>query len=202
MSDQPNIIVFISGSGSNLQAIIDAVEDGRIQANISLVVSNRRKAYGLVRAAAHGIPTIYHPLRPYKKVGKSRAEYEADLAAKIKPFAPDLMVLAGWMHIFGAEFLQQFPNRIINLHPALPGQFAGTHAIERAFAAYQAEEIAQSGCMVHYAVPEVDAGAVIVQAAVPIHESDSLDTFAARMHETEHQIMVEAVQKVLAEPAA
>ena len=198
MSNQPNIIVFISGSGSNLQAIIDAVADGRLQANISLVVSNRKKAYGLVRAAEHGIPTMYHPLRPYKKAGKSRAEYEADLAAKIKPFAPDLMVLAGWMHIFGPEFLQQFPNRIINLHPALPGQFAGTHAIERAFEAYQAGEIEQSGCMVHYAVPEVDAGAVITQAEVPILPSDSVDDFAARMHETEHQIIVKATQKILA----
>lgn len=198
MSEKPNIIVFISGSGSNLQALIDAVKDGRIQANISLVVSNRRKAYGLVRAAEHGIPTTYHPLRPYTKAGKNRTDYEADLADKIKPFAPDLIVLAGWMHIFGAEFLQQFPKRVINLHPALPGQFAGTHAIERAYEAYQAGEISHSGCMVHFAVPEVDAGAVIVQAEVSIHQSDSLEGFVERMHETEHQIMVEAVQKVLA----
>ena len=197
MSDKPNIIVFISGSGSNLQALIDAVEDGRIQANISLVVSNRKKAYGLVRAAQHGIPTMYHPLRPYKKVGKSRADFEADLAEKIKAFAPDLIVLAGWMLILGADFLQQFPERIINLHPALPGQFAGTHAIERAFAAYQAGEIEQSGCMIHYAVPEMDAGAVIAQAEVAIHPTDTLDDFAARMHDAEHQIIVKATQKIL-----
>ncbi len=195
--DKPNIVVLISGSGSNLQAIIDAVEDGRIQAKISLVISNRKAAYGLVRAANHGIPTYYHPLKPYKDAGKSRDEYEADLAAKIAPLHPDLIVLAGWMLILGADFLRQFPNKVINLHPALPGQFAGTHAIERAFDAFAQGEITHSGCMIHYAIPEVDAGAVVVQAEVPIYSSDSLDDFAQRMHETEHQIMVTAVQKVL-----
>lgn len=197
MSEKPNIIVFISGSGSNLQAVIDAVEDGRIDAKISLVVSNRKKAYGLVRAAEHGIPTYYHPLRPYKKADKSRADYEADLADKIASFTPNLILLAGWMHILGADFLRQLPKRVINLHPALPGQFAGTKAIERAFTAYEAGEITHSGCMVHFAVPEVDAGSVIAQAEVPINASDSLADFAARMHEAEHQIIVEAVQKIL-----
>lgn len=197
MSERPNIVVLISGSGSNLQAIIDAVADGRIQANISLVISNRKAAYGLVRAAEHGIPTYYHPLKPYKDAGKSRAEYEADLAAKITAFEPDLIVLAGWMHICGADFLRHFPKRVINLHPALPGQFVGTHAIERAFAAFAQGEITHSGCMIHYAIPEVDAGAVIVQADVPIYATDSLEDFAQRMHEAEHQIVVTAVQKVL-----
>lgn len=194
--DKPNIVVLISGSGSNLQAVIDAVADGRISANICLVVSNRKAAYGLVRAAEHGIPTYYHPLKKYKDEGKSRDEYEADLAARIAPFTPDLIVLAGWMHILGADFLRQFPNKVINLHPALPGQFVGTQAIERAFAAFAQGEITHSGCMIHYAIPEVDAGAVIVQAEVPIYPSDSLEDFAQRMHQTEHEIMVAAIQKV------
>ena len=117
----PKIIVFISGSGSNLQALMDAVENGRLSAQIALVVSNRKAAYGLVRAKEAGIPTLYHPFKPYRDAGKSRDAYEADLAAKIKPFQPDLIVLAGWMHILGADFLTQFPNQVINLHPALPG---------------------------------------------------------------------------------
>lgn len=198
MSKQPTIIVFISGSGSNLQALLDAVADGRIEAQIRLVVSNRKDAYGLVRAAAHGVPTIYHPLKPYREAGQGREAYEGDLARRIRPLQPDLIVLAGWMHILGPDFLRQFPNKVINLHPALPGQFAGTHAIERAFAAYQAGEITGSGCMVHLTVPEVDAGPVLVQAEVPILPNDTLETFAARMHEAEHQILVQAVQKQLA----
>ena len=100
------------------------------------------------------------------------------------------------MHILSAAFLDCFPGRVINLHPALPEQFAGTHAIERAFDAYQNREISESGCMVHYAIPEVDAGAVIEQATVPIYPDDSLEDFEKRMHETEHQIIIRAIQKV------
>ncbi|GIK58416.1 MAG: phosphoribosylglycinamide formyltransferase [Chloroflexota bacterium] len=188
-----NIVVFISGSGSNLQAIIDAVRSGELDANITLVVSNRRDAYGLVRARENGIPTLYHPFKPYRDAGKSREAYEADLAEKVRPLNPDLLVLAGWMHVLGAQFLNQFPNRVINLHPALPGQFAGTHAIERAYEAYQRGEISHSGCMVHLTIPEVDAGPVITQAIVPIYPEDTLRQFETRMHQTEHRIIVEAI---------
>jgi len=194
---QSRIVVLISGSGSNLQALMDAVEDGRLPADIALVISNRKAAYGLVRAEQAGIPTLYHPFKPYRDAGKSRDEYESDLAAKIKPIQPDLIVLAGWMHILGSDFLSQFSNRVINLHPALPGQFAGTHAIDRAFTAYQNGEIVNSGCMVHTVIPKVDAGAVIVQAQVPIQPNDTLADFEERMHVTEHQIIVEAVGKTL-----
>ncbi|HRQ41912.1 MAG TPA: phosphoribosylglycinamide formyltransferase [Chloroflexota bacterium] len=191
---KPNIVVFISGSGSNLQAIIDAVQAGELDVEIVLVVSNRKGAYGLVRAAENGIPTVYHPLKPYRDAGKSRAEYEADLAEKLRPLNPDLIVLAGWMHVLGPGFLNQFPNCVINLHPALPGQFAGTQAIERAYEAYQRGEISHSGCMVHLTIPEVDAGPVITQANVPIYPEDTLAQFEARMHQAEHHIMVEAIR--------
>ncbi|MCA9931155.1 MAG: phosphoribosylglycinamide formyltransferase [Anaerolineales bacterium] len=193
----PKIVVLISGSGSNLQALIDAVGNGRLPAKIALVVSNRKKAYGLVRAQQAGIPTLYHPFKPYRDAGKSRDQYEADLADKIKPVQPDLLVLAGWMHILGADFLRQFPNQVINLHPALPGQFAGTHAIERAYDVFQKGEITQSGCMIHYVIPEVDAGEVIVQAQVPLFADDKLADFEARMHAAEHRIIVEAAAKIL-----
>ena len=194
---RPKVAVLISGSGTNLQALIDAVGDGRLAAQIVLVVSNRKAAYGLARAEGAGIERLVWPLRPYREAGGSREQYDADLAAKIAAYRPDLIVLAGWMHILSPTFLDRFPGRVINLHPALPGQFAGTRAIERAYAAFQRGEIAYSGCMVHLAIPEVDAGAVIMQAKVPILPGDSLVDFEARMHETEHRILVTAVGKVL-----
>lgn len=196
--NKKRIVVLISGSGTNLQALIDAVGDGRLVAEIVLVVSNRKAAYGLVRAAQAGIETLYWPLRPYRDTGKSREQYDADLAAKITDYQPDLIVLAGWMHIFTPAFLDCFPGRVINLHPALPGQFAGTHAIERAYEAFRRGEIDHSGCMVHLAIPEVDAGAVVVKAVVPILPDDSLADFEARLHEAEHRLIVAAVAKMLA----
>lgn len=192
------IIVLISGNGSNLQALIDATHSGQItDSEIVLVVSNRQNAYGLERARQAGIETLYFPLKPYTEAGKSRHNYDADLAARLLPHQPDVIVLAGWMHILSPAFLQHFPQRVINLHPALPGQFAGTNAIERAFAAYQQGEISYSGCMVHYVIPEVDAGAVIAQVVVPFEVGDTLESFEARIHQQEHPLLVEAVQHVL-----
>jgi len=184
----------ISGSGTNLQALIDA------NVPVAGVVSNRKAAYGLKRAANAGIPTLYFSLKPYNDEGKSRTAYDADLAAAIKEqFQPDLIVLAGWMHVLSSAFLDQFPQRVINLHPALPGAFAGKEAIGRAYAAFQNDEIEETGCMVHYVVPEVDAGPVIAQAVVPILESDTLTDLKARIHEAEHQLIVQATHLVLSQ---
>ncbi len=193
------LVILISGSGSNLQAILDAIGDDTIQAVPSLVVSNRKNAYGLVRAEQAGVPTAYFPFKPYRDAGKAREQYDADLAELIRPYQPDLIILAGWMHILSAAFLNHFPNKVINLHPALPGQFAGTHAIQRAYEAHQRGEIDHTGCMVHYTIPEVDAGPVIAQAEVPILPEDSLADLEARMHQTEHELLVTAVCHVLAE---
>lgn len=188
------IVVLVSGSGTNLQAILDAVAMGKLAAEPVLVVSNRKGAYGLVRAEKTAVSTLYFPFKPYRDSGKSRADYDADLAARLKAYAPDLIVLAGWMHIFSPAFLDEFPQQVINLHPALPGQFAGTHAIERAYRAFQDGDIAYSGCMVHYVIPEIDAGAVVVERIVPIKPADSLADFEARMHAAEHKLIVEAIQ--------
>lgn len=196
------VIVMISGGGSNLQALIDAVQAGTLQAMIAAVFSNRKAAYGLERARAAGIPTQYMALKPYREAGKSREDYDADLAARVAAYKPDLIVLAGWMHIFSPAFLDRFPQRVINLHPALPGQFPGTDAIRRAFEASQRGEVDHSGVMVHYAIPEVDAGAVIVQRQVPIQPDDTLDSFESRMHATEHEVIVEAVRLCLAKIAS
>lgn len=197
MSNLARLVVMISGTGTNLQAIIDAAQDERLKADIALVVSNRKAAYGLERAKNAGIPTLYFPLRPYREAGKSRMEYDADLAERLNTYNPDLIVLAGWMHILSPALLDRFPQRVINLHPALPGQFAGTHAIERAFSAYQQGKIKHSGCMVHYVIPQVDAGTVIIKTEVPILPKDSLDDFEARMHATEHRLIVQAISLAL-----
>ncbi|MFO7683716.1 MAG: phosphoribosylglycinamide formyltransferase [Chloroflexota bacterium] len=194
---KPRIVVFISGSGTNLQALIDSAAVGGLNAEICLVVSNRKQAYGLTRAAQAGIPTLYFPLKPYTEVGKSRELYDADLAARILAAAPNLIVLAGWMHVLSPAFLQHFPGKVLNLHPALPGQFAGTHAIERAYEAFQRGEITHSGCMVHVVVPEVDAGPVMGAAEVAFLPGEPLADFEARMHEAEHRLIVQAVRRVL-----
>jgi len=191
-----NIVILISGSGSNLQAILDAVTVGKLASNPVLVISNRKAAYGLVRAQKAAVPTLYFPFKPYRDAHKSRAEYDADLAARIKECDPDLIVLAGWMHILSPAFLDEFPQQVINLHPALPGQFSGTHAIERAYRAFQNGEILHSGCMVHHVIPEVDAGAVIVERIVPIKKDEPLADFESRMHTVEHELIVEAIQTI------
>ncbi len=193
------LAVLISGTGTNLQAIIDACESGALpDTRVVVVVSNRIAAYGLQRAKKHGIPTLYHPFKPYRDAGRTREEYDADLAAKLAPYRVDLVCLAGWMHVFTMAFLKHYPWRVINIHPALPGMFPGTHAIERAYEAYRRGEITHTGVMVHYAPDEgVDVGPVIVQREVPIYPEDTLETLEARIHEVEHVLYIEAIKKVL-----
>ncbi len=190
------LVVMISGSGTNLQAIIDAIAEGHLDAEIALVVSNCKAAYGLQRAEAVGIPRLYFPMKPYREAGKPREEYDADLADLIAAYQPELIVLAGWMHILSPTFLERFPHRVINLHPALPGTFAGTDGIKRTYEAYQHGEVAHGGCMIHYVIPEVDAGEVIIQEIVPIEPNDSLEQFEERIHEAEHGIIVEAIKRL------
>ena len=189
------LAVFISGHGSNLQAIIDAIGTGVLDAQIEVVVSNRRAAYGLTRAEQAGISTLYFPLKPYRESGRSREEYEADLAERVAAYQPDLLVLVGWMHVLGPAFLDRFPGRVLNLHPALPGQYPGTHAIEHTYEAFQRNEIKQTGVMVHWVVPEVDAGPVVVKAEVAMYATDSLDDLEVRIHATEHRLIVEAIRQ-------
>ena len=192
------LAVLISGAGSNLQALIDAIRMRMLDAQIAVVVSNRKDAFGLQRAQQARLITRYHPLKPYRDTGRSRTEYDADLAKLLQEFNPDYIVLAGWMHIFSAEFLRHFPYRVLNLHPALPGQFPGAHAIEEAFAAYQRGEIKKTGVMVHLAPDEqVDAGPVLASEDVPIYPSDTLETLRQRIHQTEHGLLVNALRRLI-----
>ena len=196
------IAVCVSGTGSNLQAIIDAIQVKELDCEIGLVVSNKLNVQGITRAQKVGIPTMTQTLASYKKQGKSRIEYDLDLAKAIKTHfdnkAPSLIVLAGFMHILSAEFLNEFPeNSVINIHPALPGCFDGAKAIERAFADFQAKKIEFTGVMVHRCIPEVDRGTVIVKEVCPIKETDKLGDLEERIHEIEHRLIVQGVDLAL-----
>ena len=193
------VAAFVSGNGTNLQAIIDAVESGKLpDTEISVVVSNRKAAYALKRAEAHGIPTIYHPLLPYRKTGRSRREYDEDLAKMLAQYPVDLIVLAGWMHVLSMAFLRLYSGKLLNIHPALPGTFPGMHAIERAFEAFQRGEIQRTGVMIHRVPDEgVDVGPVVVQRTVPISPDDTLEDLESRVHAVEHELYVEAIAEAL-----
>lgn len=191
------LVVLISGSGSNLQAILDACANGRLPAQVVAVISNKRDAYGLERAAQAGVPTLVLP----KPKDLDRAEYDAQLAEQVAALQPDWIVLAGWMRLLTNVFLNRFPSKVINLHPALPGTFPGTHAIQRAYEAYQAGQIDHTGVMVHLVPDEgVDDGPLLASVQVPIHPTDSLETLEARIHAAEHDLLVKTLARVLHEP--
>jgi formyltetrahydrofolate-dependent phosphoribosylglycinamide formyltransferase len=193
------IAVLVSGNGSNLQAILDAVEADKLPGiEVALVVSNRKNAYGIQRAIQHGVPLVYFPLAPYTKAGRPRRQYDADLAAMIQSLGVTWIVQAGWMHVFSAAFLERFPSRVVNLHPALPGTFPGTHGIERAYEAFRQGQITHTGVMVHLVPDEgVDVGPVVAQEIVPIQLDDTLETLETRIHATEHRLLVQALRDLV-----
>lgn len=178
------IVVLVSGNGSNLQALIDACQTGRITGSIVGVVSNRARAFGLERAAKAGIPT--QVVRKYKE--QSREAYDAELADAVAGFRPDLVVLAGFMRILTPVFIRRF-DTVINLHPALPGELPGTDAIARAWDS----GMERTGVMVHEVVEEVDAGPVLGTREVAIDRTGTLEQLEAAMHAAEHELLVEAV---------
>jgi len=199
VADKKNrLVVLASGFGSNLQAVIDACESGDLDADVVAVICDHKKAYSLERADKAGIPSRYHPWKPYKDEGKDRREYDADLAEIVAAYEPTFVILAGWMRVLTSAFLDRFPMRVINLHPALPGTFAGTHAIERAWDDFQTGKITQTGVMVHYVPDEgVDVGPVIAQEVVLISNEDTLETLEERIHQVEHRLLVQAIQQAL-----
>ena len=185
------LVILISGNGSNLQAILNAIAGNELPATVAAVISNKVEAYGLTRARNAGIEAIHFP----KLDGESRQDYDSRLAAFVSTFAPDYVVLAGWMRLLTNNFLSHYPNRVINLHPALPGTFPGTHAIERAFEAFQRGEIEHTGVMVHLVPDEgVDDGPVLATETVPIFASDTLETLEERIHLTEHKLLVNTLK--------
>ena len=181
------LVVLASGNGSNLQAIIAACADGRLPAGVVAVVSDQPDAYALVRAGTAGIPAVHVGRNP----GEARADYDARLADVVAGFGPDLVVLAGWMRILTMSFLGWFPDRVVNLHPALPGELPGTHAIERAWQEALAGERTATGVMVHLVPSEsVDDGPVLGSTTVPIRPDDTLESLTARVHDAEHELLI------------
>ncbi len=188
------LVVLVSGNGTNLQAILDACADGTLSAQVVAVFSNKPEAYGLERARRAGVPAIAFSTRE----GESRQEYDRRLADSVAVYAPDYVILAGWMRILTTNFLLRFPNRVLNLHPALPGAFPGTHAIERAYAAWRRGEIDRSGVMVHLVPDEgVDTGPVLGVEEILFQDGELLEAFEARLHEVEHRLLVKTIKNLL-----
>ncbi|QOU23039.1 hypothetical protein BRETT_003230 [Brettanomyces bruxellensis] len=206
-----SILVLISGNGTNLQALIDNCKSGKIPGKITHVISSSAKAYGLERASKANIPTTVHRLYTYYKGIskedkenriKARAKFDRDLATLIldKLGKPDLIVCAGWMLILSSEFLKPMEAAnvpIINLHPALPGAFEGTHAIERSWDAGQKGLVNKGGCMIHYVIEQVDRGQPLIVKEIPVIKGETVEDFEARIHAQEHVAIVEGTIKVL-----
>jgi phosphoribosylglycinamide formyltransferase-1 len=181
--------ILISGRGSNLQAIIDAVAGGRLPATIAVVISNRADAAGLQRARDVGIETLY--LNPREHA--DRDVYDAAIAAALEARRVDLVCLAGFMRLVGPRLLDAFPNRILNIHPSLLPSFPGLDAPRQALE----HGVQVTGATVHLVTSELDGGPIVLQAAVPVLPGDTVDTLSARILVEEHRIYPEAIRIVL-----
>ncbi|MFZ3184443.1 MAG: phosphoribosylglycinamide formyltransferase [Pseudomonas sp.] len=180
------VVVLISGSGSNLQALIDNIAAGENPANIAAVISNRADAYGLQRAQNAGIATqvLNH------KAFSDRESFDRALIEAIDGFDPQLVVLAGFMRILSGDFVRHYQGRLLNIHPSLLPKYKGLHTHQRALADGEREH----GCSVHFVTEELDGGPLVVQAVVPIIPGDTPDDLAQRVHAQEHRIYPLAVR--------
>ena len=197
------LVVLASGSGSNLQVVLDACADGRLDADVVLVVTNRRSARAGERARNEGIPTQFRPMGPYLAAfgdaRVAREAYDADLAGLVADTDPDIIVQAGWMHLFTNSFLDRVPANVVNLHPALPGEFPGATAIDDAWAAHLDAGLDHTGVMVHLVPDEgVDNGPVLASREVPILASDTREMLEERIRGVEHEVLVAAIADLLA----
>jgi phosphoribosylglycinamide formyltransferase-1 len=183
------IAVLISGRGSNLQSIIDAIREGRLDAQIALVLSNRANAPGLERAREAGVEAIFINPRDYA----DRDAYDRAIVAALRRRQIDLVCLAGFMRLVGAPLLEAFPFRILNIHPSLLPAFPGLEAQRQALE----YGVRISGATVHFVTSELDGGPIILQAAVSVLPDDTAETLAARILIDEHRIYPEAIEVVL-----
>jgi len=181
-----SIVVLLSGSGSNLQAILDAIARGEVNAEVRAVLSNRADAYGLERARAAGIATAVLDHKAYA----DREAFDTAMMARIDQYAPGLVVLAGFMRILSDGFVQHYQGRLLNIHPSLLPKYRGLNTHQRAIEAGEAWH----GASVHFVTPELDGGPVLLQARVPIHPGDDPAALAARVLEMEHRIYPQAIQ--------
>ncbi len=186
MARQVPIAVLVSGSGTNLQAIIDQIEAKRLDAKIEVVLSNRADAYGLVCAKNHGLATevLDHKQFP------SREAYDQAVVDILRARGVELVVLAGFMRLLSPVFVKAYSNRIMNIHPALLPSFPGLHVQKKAVE----HGVRFSGCTVHFVNEECDEGPIIIQAVVPVFPDDTGETLAARILKQEHRIYPQAIQ--------
>jgi phosphoribosylglycinamide formyltransferase 1 len=175
-----SIVVLISGNGSNLQAIIDACEQGKIPAKISAVISNKADAYGLQRAKIANIPAVFIDHSPFA----SREEYDRQLLTQIDTYCPDLIVLAGFMRILSHQFVEHFEGKMLNIHPSLLPKYKGLHTHQRAIDAGDQEH----GASVHFVTADLDDGPVILQSKVPIFAEQDAEELAQRVIVQERQM--------------
>jgi len=181
-----NIAVFVSGSGTNLQAIIDAVNNGTLKCKIVLVVSDNEKAYALTRAKTAGIDTFV--LSP--KEFDTREDYDKEIIKRLEEKKIELVVLAGFMRLISGCFAQQYKHRIINIHPAMLPSFKGTHGIKDAFA----YGVKVTGVTVHFVDEELDHGPIILQEAVIVEEGDTMESLEEKIHKVEHRLYSSAIK--------
>ena len=186
MSRIVNLGVLVSGSGSNLQSIIDHIEKGTLPARIRIILSNNPGAFALERARKHGIPCA---VIEHDGAG-SREEYDRKLVDALQAHDVELVVLAGFMRVLSPLFLRAFPMRIMNIHPALLPSFPGTHGQKKAFD----YGVKFSGCTVHFADEGVDTGPIIIQAIVPVYDADTEETLSQRILKEEHRIYPKAIK--------
>ncbi|MEG0007221.1 MAG: phosphoribosylglycinamide formyltransferase [Aeromonas sp.] len=186
MTATKRILVLISGSGSNLQVILDSCASGRIPGEVVGVISNKADAYGLVRAKEAGVATSVLAQQQFA----NRDDYDLALQALMADYKPDLVVLAGFMRILSAPLVRHFAGRMINIHPSLLPKYQGLHTHQRAIDAGDEEH----GASVHFVTEELDGGPVILQARVPIFDGDDADEVAARVQAQEHSIYPLVVQ--------
>ncbi|MDA9557237.1 phosphoribosylglycinamide formyltransferase [Vibrio sp.] len=175
-----NIVVIISGSGSNLQAILDECEVTIPDTQVNAVFSNKADAYGLIRAQEAGAEAIFHD----PSLFDNRDEYDAALKEKVDAFAPDLVVLAGYMRILSDDFVRHFKGRLINIHPSLLPKYPGLNTYQKAIHAGEEEH----GTSVHFVTEQLDGGPVILQAKVPIFENETVESLTAKVQTQEHKI--------------
>jgi len=186
MSRTVNIGVLISGNGTNLQAVIDAIEAKRIDAQIRTVISNKEQAYGLTRAREHGIPTRVVHHRDFS----SREAYDQVLARHLEDSDVELVILAGFMRLLSPFFIRSFPNRIMNIHPSLLPAFPGLRVQAQALE----HGVRFAGCTVHFVNEECDEGPIIIQAVVPVLPHDTEESLSERILVQEHRIFPIAIQ--------
>jgi phosphoribosylglycinamide formyltransferase-1 len=184
------LAVLISGRGSNLQSIIDAIRAGALDATVAVVISNRADAAGLLRAREAGVDVLF--LDP--KAHATRDAYDRDLAGVLQARGVDLVCLAGYMRFVGAPLLEAFPERILNIHPSLLPSFPGLEAQRQALE----HGVRVSGATVHLVTAALDAGPIVLQAAVPVLETDTVESLSARILVEEHRLYPEALRLVLA----